>query len=72
MKKYKKPLSETKHVDKWRCPYCRKIIKLIPRRLQYSGYSFDDGEFEEKCPECGEISTLFISPTFYARPYKEE
>lgn len=68
----KRPLTETKCVDKWKCPYCRKIISKKPKAMRFSNFDIEDGEFEEVCPECGETALLFISPTFFARPKSEE
>lgn len=71
-RQYKKPLSQTKHVDFWKCPYCRETITNEPKAMQNSGFDMNMGEFQEKCPECGKVSYLFISPTFIARPLNDD
>lgn len=67
----KKTLEQTECVDRWKCPYCR-LVNERPEAMKQAKNDIFDSEFPATCPNCGNISMLFISPTIFARPYLEE
>lgn len=66
MAKFRKPLAQTKHIDQWKCPWCREL----------GGDEGDltDGtpdvhmDYSVECPHCGKEVLVMMSVEYTCQP----
>ncbi len=69
MAKQRKPLAQTKHVDQWKCPWCRE--------LGGDDTDLTDGtpdvhtDYIVECPNCGKEVSVMMSVEYLCQPIEE-